>query len=70
MQRALSSGEEGRRGQRAYASFMHSSGGSLDLVSMRLSQHAEPFPLASSGNTGQHLAWEVCYALVLLTVSK
>ncbi|CAL5220717.1 g2773 [Coccomyxa viridis] len=31
MQRALSSGEEGRRGQRAYASFMHSSGDSLDL---------------------------------------
>ena len=46
MQRALSSGEEGRRGQRAYASFMHSSGDSLDLVSMRLLQHAELFPFA------------------------
>ena len=35
MQRALSSGEEGRRGQRAYASFVESSGGSLNLVRLR-----------------------------------
>lgn len=32
MQRALSIGEEGRRGQCAYASFVESSGGSLNLV--------------------------------------
>ena len=58
MQRALSSGEEGRRGQRAYASFMHSSGGSLDLVSMmRLSQCTELSYFVSTGNTGQYQAW-------------
>ena len=32
MLRAMSSGEEGRRGQQAYASFLESSGGSLNLV--------------------------------------
>ena len=30
--RSMSSGEEGRRGQQAYASFLESSGGSLNLV--------------------------------------
>ena len=53
MQRALSSGEEGRRGQRAYASFMHSTGGSLDVVSMRLSQLTRSCVSAVSGNTCQ-----------------
>ena len=32
MMRSMSSGEEGRRGQQAYASFLESSGGSLNLV--------------------------------------
>ena len=48
MQRALSSGEEGRRGQRAYASFMHSSGGGLDVVSIELSRCTHPFAVAVS----------------------
>lgn len=56
MQRALSSGEEGRRGQRVYASFMHSTGGSLDLVSMRLSQQTGLCVSADSGNMGQDVA--------------
>ena len=67
MQRALSSGEEGRRGQRAYASFMHSSGSGLDLVSLGgLSRHIDPFALAVLTSP---MPWHIIPRLFLLAGS-